>query len=554
MIRSLSGKISCTILVMVIVQILSVAVLNFFVPAFVAVGILCVVSILAGLFAVFFLRSVIIRPVTAISTVITEGDLRKKISLSGETSEFKLVSDEYNQLTEKIRNILLTLRKMGLKIAIGSTTVSKHVDDSCVSAKKQDELVNFILSASTDVHSAVTEVSRNVSNISSSTTQNLDTAVVSLEELKDVDGKISYMAENLSRFGDTVNELNRNSEKIKDIVQMIKDISDQTNLLALNAAIEAARAGEHGRGFAVVADEVRKLAERTKKATDEISENINAMLAPVQATLKASGEINEYMVKTKEVVGKTSEQFANMVKDFENNAGQLTRIASAVEELSQTNGEITRQVKDIHSLSQNVVSNLGESTAYSHELNITTEKLLENVSKFSLGEDSFENTLSVVRGYRDFFEQKLQKAYKEGVDIFDRNYRPIPNTKPPKHTVSYNDYFDKEFQPLFDEGLTKIPHAMTCLMIDVNGYASTHNSKFSKEMTGNYETDLAYSRNRKLYTTERDLRRAKSTEPFMLQTYIMDSGALMNVLGMPIYIDGKHWGGIVVGLKPEAFA
>lgn len=505
----------------------------------------------AAIIGVGVLRSAILKPLNELRCIIEDGDFSKNVSVHA-AAEMNAIADGYNKLTAKIREMLGNSKQMGLKAAVQSTKVAKLVRDSSGSAKKQGELSDIILRTSTDVNTAINEVSQNTQHIASSTAQNLKTAGSSLKELENVNSKIVEMSEKLAGFGVTVSELNKNSEKISNIVQLIKDISDQTNLLALNAAIEAARAGEQGRGFAVVADEVRKLAERAKNATEEISANIHTMLERVQATLKESGEISEGMQKTKEVVGKTSEHFKGIVKDLEVNGAQLERIASAIEELSQTNGEITRQVEDINSLSKNVLGNLDSSSTFSVDLNRLTESMLENVSKFKIGRDVFEELLIKVKEYHDLFEQKLQEAYGRGINVLDTSYKPVPNTNPQKFTTAYNAFADAELQPLFERGLQEIPGCIYCVLADINGYVGTHHVKVQKELTGNYETDLLYSRHRRIFfTTDTEKRRSKNLQPFLFQTYSRDTGEILNDVSMPIYVNGTHWGAIVVGIKPE---
>lgn len=511
----------------------------------------CIVLLLAGGMGLLFLHRVILSPLRSISAIMQTQDLSQQLS-DAYPGEIGQIACAYNQLVSGIRVVLSNSKQMGLKTAIEATKVAKRVKESSASAKKQSELSDIILRTSTDVNSAINEVAKSTQDISSSTSVNLQTAGASLRELKDVNAKIAAMTEKLAGFSLTVSELNKNSEKIKDIVLLIQGISDQTNLLALNAAIEAARAGEQGRGFAVVAEEVRKLAERVKTATEGISDNINTMLQHVQTTLQESGHISDDMLQAKEIVAKTAEHFAHLVTDFETNGSQLQRIAAAIEELSQTNGEITHQVGDIHALSKNVTDNLEESSAFSIALNRTTEAMLENVSKLKLGRDRVEQVLLKIKEYRDLFELKLREGYAKQIDVLDTQYKPIPNTNPPKFTTVYNRFVDAELQPLFDKGLQDIPGCIYCVISDANGYVGTHHTKFHKPMTGKYEVDLVSSRQQKIYfNNDTEKRRSQNLQPFLFQTYCRDTGEVLNDVSMPITVNGKHWGAIVVGIKPE---
>jgi methyl-accepting chemotaxis protein len=302
-----------------------------------------------------------------------------------------------------------------------------------------------------------------------------------------------------------------------------------------------------------VADEVRALAERVNRATKEISKNIDEMLRNVKGTQKETQEINDYTFQTKDVVDKTAQHFENLVRDSENNSSQLTRIASATEEISVTNDEINRQIDDIHGLSAGTLSHLQDATTFTKDLSTITEQMLERTSRLKTGKGKIEAVVAWALQQRDIYQNKLSEFHSNGINVLDRDYKPVPKTNPQKYTVSYNAAFDRELQALFDRGRDSTKGAAYSLLTDINGYVGTHHSSNQKPLTGNYDIDLVNSREKiKYVNNDTEIRRSKNTMPFLLQTYARNTGELMTDLSLPIYVNNTHWGAFITGIKPEA--
>ncbi|WP_265823121.1 methyl-accepting chemotaxis protein [Geovibrio ferrireducens] len=520
------------------------------------IAVMLCLSIGAGTFIILFMRHLFIRPVKAMIHVFESTDTNSSdISCSlpkMSYDEFRQMAESYDSFMDHLRRNICISRNIGIEVAIGGERVSKAVDFATGSINKQNEMAELIYTASEQSTTAINEIAINSQEISSSTTTNLESAKDISVRLEEASGEISQVGSMLGTFGNTVDALSNNSANIKQIISLIKDISEQTNLLALNAAIEAARAGEHGRGFAVVADEVRKLAERVKDATDEIEHNVSDMITLVKNTEKETEVIVSYTENTKNVVTESATKFVTMVNDFERNNAQLMTIASAIEELSVTNSEVHENIVSIRELSNQVAHMMTETRSSTNTLRDEAEELQEIMATFKTGRGEFEKIAAELSVFRNEIQTSLEKLAEKGINVFDENCSAIKNTFPQKYDISYRNAFKSEIQSKLDSILRRMPQLIYSVPVTRKGYLPVHHSEFSRELTGNKDTDLKFSRHMKIYFGSlAEKKRAQNQKPILLQTVIRDTGEVFNDISMPIYIKGKHWGALISGIMPE---
>ena len=512
---------------------------------------LTVVALSWNLLQILYIRYLILRPVRMIAQIFDEiargeGDFSRNLPTITH-DELRTLAEAYNRFADKMREIISEVRKMSVNIAREAVVVKRSVASTAERANQQGEIANSVFGASSEAVQAIQEVSSSADLIAHSTDSNLATARHSLAEMQEIVAKVQGVSDQLNNFNNTVGHLAERSDSIRQIAGLIKEIADQTNLLALNAAIEAARAGEMGRGFAVVADEVRKLAERVNKATEEISSNIGGMIDLVRDTQRENEVINGDIRQAREVVERSSGDFRQMVGNFERTGDQLTQIAAAMEELSATNSLVHDSVRQVHDLSVEVVGSMKDSEQTSQMLSKATESVQELVSRFKIGRGAFDFNVDKARLFRDRVQDKLTQLAASGVNVWDQDYRPQPETNPQKYLVSYCTVFEQQMQPLFEEALGSLRGGVYALIVDARGYGAIHNRKYSQPLTGNYQNDLVGNRTRRIWDDVTGQRGAKNTLPLLVQTYARDTGEILSEINLPILVGGRHWGGVRVG-------
>ncbi|MBF0507171.1 MAG: MCP four helix bundle domain-containing protein [Nitrospirae bacterium] len=320
--------------------------------------------------------------VAAVVRMVADGDLTVTVDMesSDKTSLFASVND----MVIKLRKTLSTINISGGSVAGNAEQLSATVHQMTDSIVEQTGRTNQIATAATEMSQTVIDIARNASNIAVSATDTLNVANDGAKVVDKTVNEVQEIAKTVSESSQLITSLGDRSKQIGEIIDVIKDIADQTNLLALNAAIEAARAGEQGRGFAVVADEVRKLAERTAKATTEIGEMINAIQGETEKAVSAMGESLQRVQSGVDFSKQAGEGLQKIVDSANGLQLMVQQIASATEEMSTVSEGIGSDIETVASVSKELSDSASGLSDAANSLAGLSKDLKEEVLKFKL--------------------------------------------------------------------------------------------------------------------------------------------------------------------------
>jgi methyl-accepting chemotaxis protein len=461
------------------------------------------------------------------------------------------IAASLNRFFGKVRGLIVHARERSVSIAADAARMNHLVQLTGGAVKQQEELSMAVFESSNRVNQAVGEVTANADAIESSTLNNLNLAQRSLDQMRTVATTMRATNEQIRHFATTVGELHASSIRINGIVSLINDISDQTNLLALNAAIEAARAGEAGRGFAVVADEVRKLAEKVKSATLVIAQNTESMISLVSDTSDKTHAIVGEVTEANSHIETSAADLDTMVEDFKRTTEQLGTIANAIRNLKENNQSIHGEVEEIRNHAVDISGKVKQCQDSAKTLRESTEDLQGTLADFRTGDSMFDTIHDKCGAFRDQVAAVLQRMADRGVNVFDQSYKEIPGSNPKRYTTAYDSQCDTELTRLYDDFLKEVNGLAYSLAVDNKGYAPAHNGIFSNPPTGDPAVDLAKCRHKRIFSDPVGIKLAKNQKPSLFQTYVRDTGEILNDLSMPVFVNGRHWGAVRIGFKTE---
>nr|WP_248795254.1 methyl-accepting chemotaxis protein [Pseudomonas sp. MWU13-2105] len=349
------------------------------------VGLLVVATGLTLLFA-WLLTNSITRPIADALTAaeqIAEGDLTRPIKVEGNDEAGRLLQAMV-KMQQKLRDTLQRISGSATQLASAAEELNTVTDESAKGLVRQNNEIEQAATAVNEMTSAVEEVARNAVSTSEASKNATASAGDGRDLVQETVGAIERMSSDVQSTATLIGNLAKESQDIGKVLDVIRGLADQTNLLALNAAIEAARAGEAGRGFAVVADEVRALAHRTQQSTSEIERMIGSIQGGTEQAVDSMRNSTERAESTLNIA-----KGAGMALDTINTAiveinERNLVIASAAEEQAQVAREVDRNLVNIRDLSVQSATGANQTSAASSELSRLAVDLNSMVARFSL--------------------------------------------------------------------------------------------------------------------------------------------------------------------------
>jgi methyl-accepting chemotaxis protein len=266
--------------------------------------------------------------------------------------ESKQISEEEQALSNEKDEVMVFIQglehdaeelKDSLQTLCGDMeNISKEAADILEGANIQSENVERSTEAMMDISSGIQQIASNAQNVSNTSTTTLQAVADGFKAIETVIGQMESIYQKVENLSEVITDLSKHSREIGNIVNTITEISNQTNLLALNAAIEAARAGEHGRGFAVVADEVRKLSEEATASTNQISEIVSSIQESISKSVEYMNEGKTEVTNGIRIVNDAKRAFEVIQSDMDNVLQQIIEVSAAVQQLSASSDEIRK--------------------------------------------------------------------------------------------------------------------------------------------------------------------------------------------------------------------
>lgn len=344
------------------------------------------VSVLLGLMASIFLINNFVTRINRVAAAmnrVADGDLSTQLKIYA-NDEIGELGKNINRMLISIGEMIASIKSTAHQVASASSSLSVNSEQIASGNEQVASQAGTVATASEEMAATSSEIARNCLTAAGSSRQASDLATEGVSVVRETVAGMNRIAEKVKETSATVEHLGSRSDQIGEIVETIEDIADQTNLLALNAAIEAARAGEQGRGFAVVADEVRALAERTSRATKEIGLMIKAIQADTKGAVAAI-EVGVLEVErgTHDAAksGKALEDIFNQISDV---TVQINQIATAAEQQSATSVEISSNIQKITDVIQTSAAFSHNSASSARELSSCADGLQSLVGQFTL--------------------------------------------------------------------------------------------------------------------------------------------------------------------------
>lgn len=421
--------------------------------------------------------------------------------------------------------------------------VSERKDQRIAELDRIDALAETLAQDQRKVSAAIEQARRLSGEVKDKLTQGRESISDSIAGFTDITDLVLGLGNRMERM---VNAL----AQVQQVSQLISGIAQQTNMLALNAAIEAARAGEAGSAFAIVATEVKKLAQHTREATQRINDTVAALAAEASVF---GEEISVGVAQSREAtadfaaIEATVADIGSIVQLVDE---QTAGIASSASDMQGSIAAVQAEMVDSSNATRADGLALRDARTRLEKLETVANIMLDQLASSGAPIDDSE-CIEVAKQVATEITEVVEAGIRRGEisidDVFDVDYRPVPASNPKQCTTRFNDFADRHIRPVLDRVMNSVEKSIGCVVTDINGYLPTHLSLRSQPQGADPEWNNTWSRNRRPMGLDASTQRAvDSNAPAMLNCYRMELGngeflPLKNVF-VPLTFCGRRWG------------
>ena len=377
----------------------------------VAVGISAIVVLLAIIIC-FILGRRLMRPLVKVSTIIEEianGDINADFGMVKETNdEIGLIIEKMKELTQSLGNIVGKIRNSSDTMSANSYELNDTSSQTLAANNEISKAVEDVAEGSTGMAASISKINENllemsnetkdinesVNEIRNQTVAVQDSSKIMNNKIKSMQGSSQKMDEGISAISKRIETVNTTVDKVSNIVSVIEEISSETNLLSLNASIEAARAGDAGKGFAVVAQEIRVLSDNTNTELENIKQIISSLVEECRYCVQASGTIVEDNAKQKEEIKAVLDEFGSLDEQIQKTAEKADEIEELVTAMIELNDDITKSSNSLTDVSAANAAATEEMNANIEELNAMMNGVSEMAGNMNDESDGLKEALS----------------------------------------------------------------------------------------------------------------------------------------------------------------